>query len=82
MAVGVAGCLCKGHDCSVTCACCCCCLQDNPLECESKSSSSPIITSSRGMFGRSNSIVQEDSTVQVRGASSAAQQLWFELLVA
>ncbi|WIA28861.1 hypothetical protein OEZ86_011387 [Tetradesmus obliquus] len=38
--------------------------KDNPLECESKSSSSPIITSSRGMFGRSNSIVQEDSTVQ------------------
>eukprot|EP00882_Tetradesmus_deserticola_P008738 GHRQ01009215.1.p1 GENE.GHRQ01009215.1~~GHRQ01009215.1.p1 ORF type:complete len:470 (+),score=231.36 GHRQ01009215.1:579-1988(+) len=38
--------------------------KDNPLTCESKSSSSPVITSSRGIFGRSNSYVQEDSTIQ------------------
>eukprot|EP00882_Tetradesmus_deserticola_P015244 GHRQ01016235.1.p1 GENE.GHRQ01016235.1~~GHRQ01016235.1.p1 ORF type:complete len:328 (+),score=162.42 GHRQ01016235.1:579-1562(+) len=47
--------------------------KDNPLTCESKSSSSPVITSSRGIFGRSNSYVQEDSTIQVRTAAAEEQ---------
>jgi hypothetical protein len=64
--------------CPVLLMCCCWCLQENPLECEDKSSSSPVITSSRSTFGRSNSYMQEDSTVQVRpdaAAAAARQQL-------